>query len=220
MLKYQGTYQICQEYYCDIKTKQYGFSDNDNATYIVLKNNGSIYRFNKDTLVLNLSYRTPIGSNSTKIKSPLKELYEELNDKINILDKDFFDDCIQIRFKESDLDIIMDILGEKHGTYMSRSNRYYKSRINLPDFKFRKKELKDVKNKKMYNKLNKSIKETSKRIGKNEQSVWKILHGRLRKRLDLPMGVGQIANQEGVSSINIIDSQNWYELCFDILEKM
>lgn len=219
MIKYQGEYQVCQEYFKDAKGK-YQFTDNPDATYIVLKNGGQVYRYDDETLVLHLVYSTPISSLQTEIKSPLKGVLAALDSKLKLVDTYLFDDGIKVYFKEKDLLKVMQILGNKHGTYSSRVKRYYKSRMNLPDFKFREKERKTIKNKKQNKKLLKLIKEKSKELGKNEQSIWKILHGRLRKQLNLPSSVGAMAQIENVSTINIIDSQNWYKECFDIIEKI
>lgn len=219
MIKYQGEYQVCQEYFKDNKGK-YQFTDNPDATFIVLKNGGQIYRYDNKTLILYLAYSTPISSLQTEIKSPLKEVLAALDSKLKLVDTYLFDDGIKVHFKEKDLSKVMNILGKKHGTYFGRRNRYYKSRMNLPDFKFREKERKTIKNKKQNKKLLKLIKEKSKELSKNEQSIWKMLHGRLRKQLNLPSGVGVMAQIENVSTLNIIDSQNWYKECFDIIEKM
>ena len=47
-----------------------------------------------------------------------------------------------------------------------------------------------------------------------------MLYNRLKKQLDLPNSIGGMARQEKVQHINIIDNQNWYEECFNILEEM
>ncbi len=210
---------MVQEYYQDLKGK-YRFTDNPDATYIVLKNEGQIYRYDKKTLVALLAYRTPIQSQTIEIKKTQKNIIKRIKKSIKLIDVECFDDCVKIYFNENDLDKLIDVLGTKHGTYFGRANRYYKSMLNLPDYEYIEKELKKIKYKKDNKKLKTLVKTTAAKLNKGEPTIWTMLYNRLKKQLDLPNSIGGMARQEKVQHINIIDNQNWYEECFNILEEM
>lgn len=214
MLKYKGKYQVTHQYY----TKEdggYGFSENPDDNYIELRNNGKIYRYDKDKLVVNLVYATPIKTNSTLIKSPLKEIRELVKDNIEVLDEDLFDDCIKLRFYEKDLSKVLELLGNKHGVYHGRRNRHPKSARNLPDFEERRKKMETIKHPKLHKRLLDTMEEIATKEGTKPMILWKRLYSEFKKKHGID--IGKLSDIEGVKPIHIIDSKNYYSKLFEIL---
>ena len=218
ILRYEGIYQI--QFEQELKNEVYEFTSNSDDNYIVLKK-GSIYRFSKNELVINLKYDSIIKSITTDIKSPLKEIYNDLKKSLKIIDKDFFDDGIELHISESDIGQAMEILTKhKCGTYENRKSRSPKSFMNLHDYKFRQQEFKAIKHKKKFEELKSAIKDKAFELGKEEITIYKMIYTGLKKELNLTSTISKLAKDEGIEPLNLIDRNNWYKECFKLLSEV
>ena len=211
--KYQNIYQVVHEF--QELDGEISFSENLEDNYIKLKK-GQIYRFDKNILILKFDYSTLNCSIKDVIKSPFNELYEELKSKITILDTDYFDDCLLVRFKEESLSIVMEILGNKHGCYKSRLKRSSKSIKNLPNYEAKRKVLEEIQNTKQHNKLIKLIDKAAEKSGKSKLITWRNIYKKFKDQYNID--ISELSNISEIKPINIIDSQNLYSKMFKILE--
>lgn len=167
-------------------------------------------------MVLNLKYDTPIKTDTTLMKDPLKSIYTRINKSdIKIFDENFFDDGIELRFKEDDLEVIIDILDNKHGCYSSRSKRPPKSIKNLPDYKSRRLKVEVIKHKKLYEKLSGVMKDLSDKTGKPLVVLWNKLYSDFKEQEGIDLK--HLANEDDIKPIYIIDNKNYYGKLFNIL---
>ena len=214
MKKYEKEYQVVQQW-C-INNGEYEFTDNENDNYILLKNGGQIYRYNKDTLVLHLEYTEMIKSINTLVKDPIKTLHAQIGKKVEIKDTFYYDDCVEIRFGEEDLGKVVEILGKRFGTFVSKKKHSPTSVRWLPDYEARKATFEEIKHERSYNKIMSSIDEYAKKIGKKKIHSWKELYKQLKN--EYGVDVSEIANDHGVRPIHVIDDKNLYSKCFKIME--
>ena len=170
MKRYEKEYQVVHQW-C-LNDGKYEFSDNENDNYIILKNNGQIYRYNKNILVLHLEYAEPIKSVNTLIKDPIKTIHEQISKKIKINHTLYFDDCVEIRFAEEYLGEVVAILGKRFGTFASKKKHSPTSVRWLPDYEERKTVFSEIKHQRSYDKIMREIEAYAKKLGKNNmQSI-------------------------------------------------
>lgn len=194
---------------------KYEFSDNENDNYIILKNNGQIYRYDKNILVLHLEYAEPIKSVNTLVKDPIKTIHEQISKKIKIKDTLYFDDCVEIRFAEEYLGEVVSILGKRFGTFASKKKHSPTSVRWLPDYEARRATFEEIKHERSYNKIMSLIDGYAKKIGKKKIHSWKELYKQLKNEYGID--VSEIANEFGVRPIHVIDDKNLYSKCFKIM---
>lgn len=213
MKKYEKEYQVVHQW-CENDGK-YEFSDNVNDNYILLKNGGQIYRYNRNILVLHLVYDSPIKTAQTLVKDPIKTIHRNINEKVRIVDTFYYDDCVDIRFKEEDLAEVVAILGKRFGTFASKKKHSPTSVRWLPDYEARKATFEEIKHERSYNKIMSSIDGYAKKIGKKKIHSWKELYKQLKNEYGID--VSEIANDFGVRPIHVIDDKNLYSKCFKIM---
>lgn len=170
-------------------------------------------------MLVKLDYSSIISSNTTLIKSTEESILKEIQDTIKVLDVYYFDDGVEFRIYESDLDKAMETLDKYNkGCYSSRISRSPKSLKNLPDFEFRRVKLEEINHPKLRDKLSSIVEEVSEKINKNKIIVWKSLYKEFKEKHNID--IGEKSDLMGVKPINIIDMKNYYNKLFDILSSM
>ena len=213
MKGYEKEYQVVHQW-CE-NGGNYEFSDNDNDNYILLKNGGQIYRYNRNILVLHLVYDTPIKTAQTLVKDPIKTIHRNINEKVCIIDTFYYDDCVDIRFKEEDLAEVVAILGKRFGTFASKKKHSPTSVRWLPDYEERKSVFTEIKHQRSYDKIMREMEGYAKKLGKNNMQSWRQLYRDLKEQFGVD--ISDIASDYGVRPIHVIDDKNLYSKCFKIM---
>ena len=213
MKRYEKEYQVVHQW-CE-NGGNYEFSDNDSDNYILLKNGGQIYRYNRNILVLHLVYDTPIKTAQTLVKDPIKTIHRNINEKVRIIDTFYYDDCVDITFKEDDLVEVVAILGKRFGTFASKKKHSPTSVRWLPDYEERKSVFTEIKHQRSYDKIMREMDGYAKKLGKNNMQSWRQLYRDLKEQFGVD--VSDIANDYGVRPIHVIDDKNLYSKCFKIM---
>ena len=214
MKKYEKEYQVVHQW-CE-NGGNYEFSDNGNDNYIMLKNGGQIYRYDRDTLVLHLVYGEPIKSAQTLVKDPIKSLHKKIDKEIKIKDTFYFDDCVEIRFSENDLSKVCECLGKKFGTFASKKKHSPTSVRWLPDYEKRVAEYSEIQHKRSHKKLQEEVDKYFKKNNMKPLQGWKHIYGELKNRFNID--VSDVAKDLGVKPINVIDNKNYYKYIFKVIE--